>query len=207
MLRTRLFLNLLPFMAVLVATGLYAMTVFSRLSSNLDKEMTGSYRSVVAAERMKLALGGIERELCTTTTPVRTKEFEDQRTRFDNSLTMQLKDNSLPREDLLNQRLATNYDALCKKINTLDTLRAVGNRHEVYEQEIVPLIQRIRLSLGDLVEFNQKAIIAAGQKGRAITREVTRLMLGGLLLALALSAYACVQLSRSILKPIKALTA
>src|SRR5262249_54576372 len=152
MLRTRLFLNLLPFMIVLVATGLYAITLFSRLSTSVDSEIAGTYRRVFAAGQRQVALVGMERGLWATTSPGRTKDFEDQRARFENSLALQLKNNSLPREALLNQRLATNYDALCHAITTLDTLRAVANRHRVYEQDIVPLVLRIRLALDKLLE-------------------------------------------------------
>ena len=50
MLRTRLFLNLLPFVAILLATGVYAMVLFSRLAANVNIIVTDNYRSVMAAQ-------------------------------------------------------------------------------------------------------------------------------------------------------------
>lgn len=62
MLRTRLFLNLLPFVVILLATGVYAIVLFARLAASVDTTVSEHYRSVVAAQQMNLALAGIDRE-------------------------------------------------------------------------------------------------------------------------------------------------
>jgi signal transduction histidine kinase len=61
------------------------------------------------------------------------------------------------------------------------------------------LLQRIR-------DLNHQAILATSQNIQKITRDVTRLMVIGMVIALVISAYACYQLSRSILGPIQLLT-
>ena len=65
MLRTRLFLNLLPFVVILVATGIYAIVLFSRLANQLDRNVSEHYRSVVAVQQMSLTLTAIDREIWT----------------------------------------------------------------------------------------------------------------------------------------------
>ena len=62
MLRTRLFLNLLPFVVILLATGVYAIVLFSRLSASVDTTVSEHYRSVLAAQEMNHARAGIGRE-------------------------------------------------------------------------------------------------------------------------------------------------
>ena len=49
MLRTRLFLNLLPFVVILLAVVLYAIVLFSRLANSVDTTVTEDYRSIIAA--------------------------------------------------------------------------------------------------------------------------------------------------------------
>jgi hypothetical protein len=63
MLRTRLFLNLLPFVVILLATGVYAIVLFSRLAASVDTTVSEHYRSVLEAQQMSLALAGIDREV------------------------------------------------------------------------------------------------------------------------------------------------
>src|SRR5437660_163066 len=62
MLRTRLFLNLLPFVVILLAIGLYAIALLARLANNVDTTVTENYRCIIAAQAMRLALAGMERE-------------------------------------------------------------------------------------------------------------------------------------------------
>ena len=62
MLRTRLFLSLLPFVAILLATGLYAIVLFSHLATAVDTTVAENYRSVVGAQEMNLALSEMDRE-------------------------------------------------------------------------------------------------------------------------------------------------
>src|SRR6266487_380393 len=60
MLRTRLFLNLIPFVVILLAVGAYAILLFSRLSKNVEVTVMENYRSAIAARDLNGALGRIE---------------------------------------------------------------------------------------------------------------------------------------------------
>src|SRR5690349_735588 len=63
MLRTRLFLYLLPFVVILLAGGAYAIVLFARLAKSVDTSVTNSYQSFTAASAMSLALAGMDREV------------------------------------------------------------------------------------------------------------------------------------------------
>jgi hypothetical protein len=62
MLRTRLFINLLPFVVIVLAIGLYAIALFSKLGKSVGTSVTGNYRSIIAAQAMGLELAGLEKE-------------------------------------------------------------------------------------------------------------------------------------------------
>ena len=63
MLRTRLFLYLMPFVVILLAVGVYAIVLFARLANIVDASVTNSYQSFTAASAMSLALAGMDREV------------------------------------------------------------------------------------------------------------------------------------------------
>src|SRR6516165_518073 len=55
-LRTKLMTGFAPLLAIMVALGLWAIVMFSRLGNNIDVILKENYRSVLAAEGMKEAL-------------------------------------------------------------------------------------------------------------------------------------------------------
>jgi two-component system, NtrC family, sensor histidine kinase KinB len=209
MLRTRLFLNLLPFVVILLATGVYAIVLFSRLAASVDTTVSAHYRSVLEARQMSLALAAIDREVWTATGAGQvesTRALAEQQLRFENNLALQLENNSLPGERDLNQRLAAKYQALCQTLATLRSTNSATSRHRIYEQDFVPRLLELKVLLDKILGLNQRAILATSQNVQKITRDVTRLMVIGMAIALIISAYACYQLSRSVLQPIIAVT-
>jgi signal transduction histidine kinase len=206
MLRTRLFLNLLPFVVILLATGVYAIVLFSRLAASVDTTVSEHYRSVVAAQQMNLALAGIDREVWWTTgasTAESTRALAEQQKRFEENLARQLKNNSLPGESGLNQRLAAKYQTLRQALATLSSPGTAVNKHQVYDRGIAPGLLELRVLLDKILSLNQQAILATSENVQKITKDVTRLMVIGMVIALIISAYACYQLSRSVLQPIQ----
>ena len=71
---------------------------------------------------------------------------------------------------------------------------------------MVPSGQTINLLLEKIHDLNHQAMLETSQNIRNNTREVTRLMIFGTVVALLFSAYAGYQLGRSILQPIQLLT-
>ena len=58
MLRTRLFLNLIPFVVILLAVGAYAIILFSRLTKKVEVTVMENYRSAIAVRDLKDASTG-----------------------------------------------------------------------------------------------------------------------------------------------------
>jgi len=222
MLRTRLFLYLTPFVVILLGGGVYSIVLFERLANTVDTSVTDSYQCFTAASAMSLALAGMDREVSWVLAGSRAGEktnlmvypkrnidkraFNANRRRFEENLDLLLKASTLPGEIVLSQQVATNYQAFLKAVNTISTLDFPENQRQVYEQEAVPNGQMINQMLEKIHDLNHKAILGTSQNIRVITREVTRLMLAGMVIALLISAYAGYQISRSILRPIQSLT-
>ncbi len=219
MLRTRLFLYLTPFVAILLGIGVYAIVLFARLASSVDASVTNNYQSFTAASAMSLALAGMDREVSWVVagphpgdknnpgeSPKRTIDpnaFSEHRKQFDTNLALLLKASTLPGEMALTRQVATNYQAFLKAVDTIGSTNITAtsslvNLRKVYEQEAVPSGQMINLLLEKIHDLNHQAMLETSQNIRTITREVTRLMIIGMVVALLFSAYAGYQLSRSI---------
>ena len=209
MLRTRLFLNLLPFVVSLLAIGVYSIVLFSRLARSIDTTVSDNYNSVIAAEEMSLALVGIDREIPWATGSERapdSKAFTESQRRFEANLNLQLKSITLSGEADISQELATNYHSYRQALIELSAPQNAGAQRQIYSQQITPRMARMILLLGRIRDMNHDAILATGQNIRDINRDVTLLMIAGLGIALSISAYACYRVGRSILEPILSMT-
>lgn len=208
MMRTRLFLVLLPFVVMLLATGIYAILLFSRLATSVDTAVAENYRSVVAAQAMNLELAGMDREAWVAANAHESEAtaFSDYQRRFETNLALQLKSVSLPEQTELNRRLSASYDAFRQAHSRLNSAASATLKHQIYDGDVVPRRLELKSSLEKILALNQSAIVATGQRVQSITRDVTRLMVLGIMVALAVCAFASYQLSRWVLRPIQSLT-
>jgi NtrC-family two-component system sensor histidine kinase KinB len=56
MLRTRLYLGLLPLLLLIIATGGYAIYVGRDLAGSLSRDLVNNYRAIIAAQQMRTAV-------------------------------------------------------------------------------------------------------------------------------------------------------
>ena len=117
MLRTRLFLNLTPFLLILLAVGFYAATLFPGITTSAYLTVASDYRSVRASQQMELALTRMEEGVLLAmedNKDLGAAIFETNRVVFEDNLRAQLENGKSPRESDLNLRLQNNYLALEK---------------------------------------------------------------------------------------------
>jgi signal transduction histidine kinase len=209
MLRTRLFLYLMPFVVILLAVGAYAIVLFARLANIVDASVTNNYQSFTAASAMSLALAGMDREVSWVISGPHVSNKNaliEYRKHFETNLDLLINASTLPGERALSLNVATNYQAFLKAVDNISSLDSPDNQRQVYERDVVPSGQMINLLLQKIHDLNHNAMLATSQNIRNKTQEVTRLMIFGMVLALLFSAYAGYQLGRSILEPIQLLT-
>src|SRR5258706_375955 len=98
MLRTRLFLNLLPFVVTLLAIGAYAIALLSRLAGNVDTTVTENYRGIITAQALRLSLAGMDREvwIALSSTNGSVGNVAGHQKRFEENLALLAKTISLP---------------------------------------------------------------------------------------------------------------
>ena len=209
MLRTRLFLNLLPLLIIQMAAGLYAIVLFSRLTTSVDTAVEAHFQGVLGAQRMRLALAAIDREAWASggaggeSGPKIAEEPAAVRRATAIAIAKPL---ALPGESGLNQELSAGYAGFRGALAKLGAPGPAADRQGLYDREIAPATLKIRAVLDRILDLNQQAILATSARVQKIGRDVTRLMAIGMAIALAVSAYACYQLSRAVLQPIQLLT-
>jgi NtrC-family two-component system sensor histidine kinase KinB len=209
MLRTRLFLNLLPFVVILLAVGVYAIVLFSRITENVDTTVTGNYRSVLAVQRMKNALLRMEDGVSMAMEDSKglgTALFEKNRSLFEQNLDVQLHNGKTRQEENLNRKLETNYTVFKSAGTNILALNQAGEQRRLFQASLLPGSEAMDGLLDQIQTLNNDAILATTQNVQNITKHVTNLMIAGILVALVIASYACYQLARSILEPIQALT-
>jgi signal transduction histidine kinase len=206
MLRTRLFLSLLPFVIILLAMGVGAVALFSRMAAGVDLAVAGHYQSILSAQAMSQALAGMDREMqfAAVTRSTDNKLFNEYQNKFEEYLALQRTRPMSVGILSLNEELATNYNAFIKIVGSLGVLRAPKDLEQ--EQVFASSIAHMNALLERMRDQNYRAVLATSDGIQEMTRNVTRMMIVGMIIVLAISIYTCYQLSRSILQPIQLLT-
>jgi signal transduction histidine kinase len=207
MLRTRLFLNLLPFMVMLAAVGGFGIVLFSRLANRVDMTVARNYRDVLAAQAMSVALAGMQQEAWAVAgrQTAASKLFAQHQQRFESNLAVQLEGIPKTRSGE-GWQLVTNYQAFKAAMMKMTAAAGPESQRQVYEQELVPSGLRLNRLLEKKRKLNHQAILDASAQIQKVNLEASRLMGLGIVIALLISGYASYRLSRSILRPIQSLT-
>src|SRR6516165_10233712 len=100
-LRTKLMTGFAPLLAVMIALGLWAVVMFSRLGNNIDVILRENYRSVLAAEGMKEALERMDSSLLFAIggeEATARAQFDEYRPMFERNLKIEQGNITLPGE-------------------------------------------------------------------------------------------------------------
>ncbi|HKX62439.1 MAG TPA: ATP-binding protein [Verrucomicrobiae bacterium] len=209
MLRTRLFLNLVPFVVILLAVGIYAIVLFSRLADNVDLVVVKNYQAVVLAQSMELSAAkmhsGMMLSVQNPQSPMR-QMFEENHREFVTNLTTQITNVLSTIERSSTDKVVQNLEVLQLVAPQILESADLETRTRLYTEQFIPALKQISANLQTLREVNHYAILRTKAAASRSVQEVTRLMILGMLIALVLASYACYQLGRAILTPIQDLT-
>ena len=206
MLRTRLFLNLLPFVVILLAMSVYAIILFSRVANSVDVAVTQHYQNIYAAEVMRQALAGMDREARSAVDSRigENKIFSEYQKQFEDNLALQRNTATSPGLNELNDQLTIHYQAFLKSIASSGVL--LSPKENPGERRAESIVIRMNALLEKIREQNYQAVLDTSNRIQKSARDVTRLVIIGMVIVLAISVYTCYQLGRSILRPIQQLT-
>src|SRR4051795_13253745 len=111
-LRTKLLIGLTPLLALMVALGLWAIVMFSRLGGKIDVILRENYRSVLAAQTMKEALERMDSAALFAIggrDDRGRRQFTEYRPVFEKNLRIERDNITLPGEQAAADRLASLY--------------------------------------------------------------------------------------------------
>jgi NtrC-family two-component system sensor histidine kinase KinB len=207
-LQTKVVIGLLPTLAILMGLGLWAIVMFYRLGGNIDVILRENYTSIVAAEGMKEAIERMDSGLLFAVggQDKRGREqFEENRPRFEEKLKTEKGNVTVAGE----QALVNSVEALFRDyLVHADHFFSLDPQHqtEVYFAELEPTFNKIRVGADGILALNQENMTAMDRRARSNATNSIRLMTVALIAAVVLAVGAALQLSRSILRPIQAVT-
>ena len=204
MLRTRLFLGLLPLLLILVGTGIYAIRVNRDLAGSLTRDLAQNYRDGIALQRMRESARLMGNALNASPRPD-ARTFDEQRSAFKRELFGQSTSSAGASRAAL---VASVDEAFARYSATADGIMRAGS--------VVSLAETRENSAGfravlDAVETLTQRDAAAAQQIVAhagqLAATAEEVLFAAVATAVGLSVFVAWWLAAALLKPIKALTA
>ncbi len=210
-LRIKLLIGITPLLAIMVALGLWAIVMFSKLGNNIDIILRENYRSVLAAEGMKEALERMDSSLLFAIGGEENQareQFAEYRPQFDHHLKVEQGNITLPGEREMVERLMAlhkQYLALTERFFNLAPAQK-EERTRLYFTRLLPTFMDIKREADAVLDLNQKNMEDEDARARNAAAVSIRLMIVALMVAAAVATLIALMLSRSILEPIRAVT-
>ncbi len=205
MLRTRLYLGLLPLVLLIIAMGGYAIHVCRDLAGSLSGDLVNNYHEIVACQHMRESAQQMLGAITVGSEPDR-KSFEEGRAAF--------------LRELMAQSAASAGTGRAQFVEALDrafnrfadlgerTLRGqVGPSFLVATQDRAIALGNVLASLDNLTRHDFAAAQQTAARVEHLATATQQLMLMIMAAAVLLSLFLAWRLAASLLKPIKAFTA
>jgi signal transduction histidine kinase len=210
-LRTKLLVGLTPLLAIMVGLGVWAIVMFARLGGRIDVILKENYRSVLAAEGMKealermdsallFAIGGEEHQA--------REQFAENAPQFAKNLKIEQNNITLPGEREMADNLTLlheRYLGLCNRFFANAPERK-EDRTRLYFRQLLPTFQEIKREADAVLILNQKNMEDESARARRAAAVSTQVMVLALMGAAAVASVLVLLLSRSLLRPIRAVT-
>ncbi len=211
MLRTRIFLNLIPFILILIGVGVYALYLFTRAANTVDRTITESYNRDAAAVEMLLAVDRMDAALDRSRKEDRSSAqlmFDTNRRIFADKMQWQFTNNpaATPLSTERQLQLQTNFTALRALAADLFRTNITRAQQDAKYNDTIIVTDGLKRSINGIREEIRENMFATGDTIQRVTQTITSMLILGLTVALLISGYASYKLGKAILKPIKTLT-
>ena len=207
MLRTRLYLGLLPLLLLFIVVGLASMFICRDLAQSIERKLLTSYRLMIGGYEMrdaaKLLTSDIHRALAGHALDVKGR-YHDQRGRFQKTLMDQsFASAGTPRADVV-ARVGDAFDRLT--VIGDDIVAQGGARsYDAYQQTEKALYQTL-LALEEMTERDYHELQAEAGRVAANLRKTINLLAGAMVGGILLSLFLSYRLAQLLLQPIRTLT-
>jgi two-component system, NtrC family, sensor histidine kinase KinB len=209
-LRSRLLIGIAPLLAIMVALGVWAIVMFTRLGGNIDVILRENYQSVLAAQNMKdalermdsaalFAIGGRDDRA--------RKQYDEFRPAFEKNLNIEQNNITLAGEKAMADQLTSLYSEYHRLSDRFYALPSGSTeRSELYFDKLLPTFDAIKQQADAVLDLNQQNMETENDRARAAATVSIRLMILALLGSAVVATIIALILSRSILGPILLVT-
>lgn len=208
MLRTRLYLGLLPFLLLLVGTGGYAVLVSRQLAGSIQGELIADYGAMLAGQRMREAatlMSATQARMQRGDPFGARREFERQRGAFNRELMAQSASAAgrfrAPMIESLD-RAFQDYNAQAEA-----TLRSGGPGSLDSLQRSEAALYRVLAAIEDLNRRDYASALQTVARAEQLAATTLNVLLGGMAVALVISLLIAWRLSVFLMRPLQELTA
>src|SRR5271157_5492653 len=189
-LRMKLMLGFLPLLAILIGLGLWAIAMFYGLGGNIDVILRENYRSVLAVERMKVALDRMDSGLMfafSGRAQQAREQFDNSKQEFDRQLGVEQHNITVAGEKELVDELTAEYRGYLDLTTDYFDLHnaTTAGRANVYFSRLLPKFENLRKLEDRVLLLNQKNMEQMNEKALRYAANSTRLMIAALLVAVA----------------------
>ncbi len=208
MLRTRLFLGLLPLVLIVVGIGVYATRVSRELAGSLSRDLVNNYRSIGASQQMRATLATMSALADARGADVAAarREFDAQRGAFRREVMGQAASSAgSPRAALV----AKLDDAFQRFTAIADQRLAFGGttgaRDELAQK--TEAAAAVNQAIDTLAQWDADAAQRTAARIADLAKTTEQVLVTAMAAAFLISAIIAWRLARSLLEPIKTLTA
>ncbi|HSI07213.1 MAG TPA: ATP-binding protein [Rariglobus sp.] len=206
MLRTRLYLGLLPLLLLFIAVGAVGTRLYRDLAGTFERSLTVSYRAMIGGYEMReaatLMAGAITLSERGDPAGAR-KTYEEQRARF--------------RRHFMEQSVASSGTARTGQLEKLDEafgafdalgetrLDGVGDASlQAMRDTEVALFKTLK-AIEHITEADYAEVTASAERARGLSRKSINFLVAAMVAAILLSVYLSYRVARALLRPIQAL--
>lgn len=207
--KQRIFLGLAPLFVLLIAMGVYAVSLFTKLGNSVDVILRENFRSVIAGQQMKESAERLDSALFFSLVGEEErarKMYEQNLPEFRDSLNVEMHNVTLPGEGDLAEKVGKLHDQYAKRAEVFWQIQDTPTRRKMYFDEMLPTFTAVKDTAQEIIRINQNNMVEADRKARALSAKSTRYMIFAILAGIAGAVYFAARLQRSILEPIHALT-
>jgi signal transduction histidine kinase len=207
MLRTRLFLGLLPLLLVLVATGAYAIRVCRELAGPLQRGLVANYRAALGCQEMRTSatLMSNALALASAADPIGARrDLDERRAAFTRELMAQSASSAGKPRGRLIEALDTAFQDFSLRCDKMLAGGGSASRAEFRSDE--DALYRVLSAIDHLTASDYAASRETERQAEQLASTAVGVLSVAIGAAVALSALLAWLTAASLLKPIKALT-
>jgi len=207
--RKRILIGLLPLIVLLLATGIYAVSLFSKLGGAVDIILRENYASIVAAQNMKESAERMDSALFFTLAGEEErarKMYQENLPVFEENLHTENGNITVPGEDALAIKLTKLHEHYVVRAGEYFAMPDLNARRKMYFEEMLPTFTEIKDTADKILKLNQDNMVKANSDARSLSLRSTRYMMITILCGAGIAIYFALRLQHSILRPIQSLT-